>query len=110
MAAETVLVTGASSGIGRELAKLFAADKSNLVLVARSQEKLEQLAAQMQRDHGVQVRILVKDLADPASPAAIFAALASEGVTVDVLVNNAGFAANGSVADLGWRSNWTWSR
>ncbi len=100
MSTETALITGASSGIGYELARLFAADKSNLVLVARRQEKLDQLAAELGRDHGVSVRVLAKDLADPHSPQAIFDALAAESVTVDVLVNNAGFGAAGSVADL----------
>ena len=100
MSAETVLVTGASSGIGCELARLFAADKSNLVLVARRQEKLEQLAAELRRDYGVEVRVLAEDLADPKSPQAIFDALAADSVTVDVLVNNAGFGAAGPVADL----------
>jgi len=100
MSAETALITGASSGIGCELAKLFAAGKSNLVLVARRQEKLDQLAAELRRDYGVQVRVLAKDLADPQSPQAIFDALAAESVTVDVLVNNAGFGAVGPVAAL----------
>ena len=100
MSAETALITGASSGIGCELARLFAADKSNLVLVARRQEKLDQLAAELRRDYGVEVRVLAKDLADPHSPQAIFDALAAEGVAVDVLVNNAGFGTAGSVADL----------
>ena len=100
MSAETALIIGASSGIGCELAKLFAAGKSNLVLVARRQEKLDQLAAELRRDYGVQVRILAKDLADPQSHQAIFDALAAESVTVDVLVNNAGFGAVGPVATL----------
>jgi hypothetical protein len=100
MSAETVLITGASSGIGCELAKLFAADKSNLVLVARRQDKLDQLATELRQDYGIQVRVLAKDLADPHSPQAIFDALAAEGVTVDVLVNNAGFGAVGPVAAL----------
>ena len=100
MSAETALITGASSGIGCELARLFAADKSNLVLVARTQEKLDQLAAELRRDQGVAVHVLAKDLADPQSPQAIFDALAAQGVTVDVLVNNAGFGAAGPVASL----------
>ena len=100
MSAETALITGASSGIGCELAKLFAAGKSNLVLVARRQGKLEGLAAELRRDYGVQVRVLAKDLADPQSPQPIFDALAAESVMVDVLVNNAGFGAVGPVAAL----------
>jgi short-subunit dehydrogenase len=100
MSTETALITGASSGIGCELAKLFAADKSNVVLVARRQEKLDQLATELRREYGVQVRVLARDLADPDSPPAIFDALAAAGVTVDVVVNNAGFGAAGSVAEL----------
>ena len=99
MSTETVLITGASSGIGLELARLFAADKSNLVLVARSQDKLETLAQELRRD-GVQVLVLPKDLTDPAAPQEIFDHLTSQGIAVDVVVNNAGFGAIGSVADL----------
>ena len=63
MSKETALITGAS-GIGLELAKLFAADKSNLVLVARSQDKLESLANDLTRHQGVEVLVLPKDLSD----------------------------------------------
>jgi short-subunit dehydrogenase len=62
MARETVLITGASSGIGLELAKLFAADKSDLVLVARNKAALEKLEEELQRDHGVQVLVEPNDL------------------------------------------------
>jgi short-subunit dehydrogenase len=91
MATETVLITGASSGIGLELAKLFAADKCNLVLVARNQAALENLAAELRRAEGVDVAVLPRDLADPSSPRAIFDELAGQGRSVDVVVNNAGF-------------------
>lgn len=100
MATETALITGASSGIGLELAKLFAADGSNLVLVARSQDKLDSLAEELRRDHGVEVLVLPKDLTDPAAPQAIFDQLSQQGVDVDVVVNNAGFGAVGPVATL----------
>jgi hypothetical protein len=94
------LVTGASSGLGRELARLFAADRCNLVLVARQREKLDALATELRQSHGVEVRVLVEDLADPKTPQAIFDTLAAEGVAVAVLVNNAGFGSAGAVADL----------
>jgi len=100
MTTETALITGASSGIGLELAKLFAADRSNLILVARSVGKLESLAEELRRDHGIDVLVLPKDLTDPAAPQAIFDQVAEQGQTVDVVVNNAGFGAVGPVASL----------
>ena len=100
MPQETVLITGASSGIGLELAKRFAADKCNLVLVARSQDKLDSLATAMRQEHGIQVLVLTKDLAEPAAPQEIFDQLTAQGVTVDVVVNNAGFGSVGTVAAL----------
>ena len=99
MATETALITGASSGLGLELARLFSADKSNLVLVARSQDKLETLAQELRRD-GVQVLVLPKDLTNPAAPQEIFDHLTGQGIVVDVAVNNAGFGAMGRVASL----------
>ncbi len=100
MRAETVLITGASSGIGTELARLFAADKSNLILVARRAAELARLAADLMRDHGVEVRVLPKDLARPEAPREVFEILAADQVAVDVLVNNAGFGAAGPFAQL----------
>jgi short-subunit dehydrogenase len=100
MDAETVLITGASSGLGLELAKLFAADGSGLILVARSQDKLALLAEDLGRQHGVPVRVMAKDLGDPTAPEQIVAELQRQGVRVDVLVNNAGFGALGHVASL----------
>ncbi len=100
MAKETVLITGASSGIGLELAKLFAADKSNLVLVARNRGALELLAEELKRDHGVDVLVEPNDLANAAAPQTIFDGLTAKGVTVDVVVNNAGFGSLGTFAEL----------
>jgi short-subunit dehydrogenase len=89
------LVTGASSGIGYELAKLFARDGKNTVVVARSRDKLEELKANLEKEHGTKVRILVKDLSDAEAPQEILSELQREGIDVDVLVNNAGFCVYG---------------
>ena len=97
---ETVLITGASSGIGLELARCFAADKSNLILVARSHDALEKLAEELRREHKISVHVLCADLAKPESPSEIFSDLQGRGITVDVLVNNAGFGLHGGFTDL----------
>ncbi|MHB8077918.1 MAG: SDR family NAD(P)-dependent oxidoreductase [Candidatus Krumholzibacteriia bacterium] len=100
MSRETVLVTGASAGIGRELARCFAADGAALVLVARRGDELEALAAELTREHGVPARIMATDLAYYNTPAEIAGLLAADGIAVDVLVNNAGFGARGELTEL----------
>lgn len=100
MSQETVLVTGASSGIGLELARLFAAEGSNLVLVARSTDKLEQLAAELRAAGKVEVSVESVDLVNPQGPRRLHETLERKGIAVDVLVNNAGFGAIGPVATL----------
>lgn len=99
-ATETVLITGASSGIGLELARVFAAEKSRLILTARNREALENLANELHDQHGIEVEFLVADLALPESPQLIFDGLKSRGVSVDVLVNNAGFGLHGDFSEL----------
>jgi short-subunit dehydrogenase len=91
----TTLITGASGGIGLELARIFAREGYNLVLVARSADKLEQLAADLKKKHSVEVLALPKDLSDPSAPDEIYAQLRDAGIAVDVLVNNAGFTVFG---------------
>jgi short-subunit dehydrogenase len=100
MTLDTALVTGASAGIGRELARSFAAEKSNLVLVARRRDRLEDLAAELRKQHGVEVRVMAADLGRADAPQAIVDSLTREAVTPDVLVNNAGFGLLGPVAEL----------
>ncbi len=99
---KTALVTGASSGIGRELSKLLAADGYNLVLVARSGQKLDELAAELGRAGKINATALAKDLSDPAAPDEIFKTLQAQSITIDVLINNAGFGARGPFAQNDW--------
>lgn len=91
----TALITGASSGIGSDLARLFAADRFDLVLVARSAQTLAQLADEMTAQHGIKVRVLPKDLSLPSAASEIFEELKRESIRIDILVNNAGLATFG---------------
>lgn len=95
----TVLITGASGGIGYELAKLFARDHHNLILVARSGDKLAQIANELQ-SRGVTVRTYSLDLTQPPAPKFLFDQLQSQAVAVDILINNAGFGAFGEFAQM----------
>jgi short-subunit dehydrogenase len=100
MSVETVLLTGASSGIGLELAKCFAAEGCRLVLVSRKGTALEALATELRKAHKIQAQVITADLAHPESPTRLQAHLQSAGLKVDVLVNNAGFGAQGRFAEL----------
>jgi short-subunit dehydrogenase len=94
----TALVTGASSGIGLELAALLAKNRHDVVLVARGREKLAGIARGLGEEFGVAATVLPADLTDPAAPLDIFLALAERKVAIDVLVNNAGFGVYGLFA------------
>jgi short-subunit dehydrogenase len=92
---KTALVTGASSGIGLELARLFAADGYDLILVARDQGKLQRAADELKKMSKKTVRTLAKDLSAPGASDEVFAETQKMGVTVSVLVNNAGYGLHG---------------
>ncbi|MDZ7708576.1 MAG: SDR family oxidoreductase [Trueperaceae bacterium] len=96
----TALVTGASSGIGLELARAFARRDHDLVLTARSRDALHALADELHAAHGVAVEVVPEDLARPGGPAALVDALTAGGHRIDVLVNNAGFATHGRFDDI----------
>jgi short-subunit dehydrogenase len=99
MRSQTALITGASGGIGYELAKLFARDHHDLVLVARSADKLASVASELQT-HGVTVKTIALDLAAQPAPRFLFDQLQREGVAVDILINNAGFGVFGEFARM----------
>ncbi|MGI4865522.1 MAG: SDR family NAD(P)-dependent oxidoreductase [Janthinobacterium lividum] len=84
------LITGGTSGIGRELAKLFAQDKYNLVIVARSQDELSQTATEFQQQYGIQVKTIAKDLMQRQSPFEVYDEIKAQGIQIDALVNDAG--------------------
>ena len=96
---KTALITGASSGIGYELAKLFAADGYQLVLVARNMKNLERAAGELKTGFNRSVKLIAKDMSDSKAPQEISAQLKNEGIKVDVLVNNAGFGLHGAFVD-----------
>lgn len=98
----TALVTGASAGIGRELALVFAQHGFNLVLVARRKERLEVLAQEIKDQFGLQAHVVVADLTDPEAPRALFDEMAARHMPIDVLVNNAGYTVSGFFRDTKW--------
>jgi short-subunit dehydrogenase len=96
----TALITGASAGIGAAFAEELAARQTNLVLVARREAKLQQLAQNLQEQYKIQVDVVVQDLTAPKAALAVFDAVTQKGLTVDLLINNAGFGEYGDFADL----------
>jgi short-subunit dehydrogenase len=100
MARQTALVTGASSGIGRDLALQFAAGGYDLVVVARRAAALDDVVAEVTRVHGVSASAITADLAEPSAPREIYDRLHLAGTRIDVVVNNAGFGGGGAVAEL----------
>ena len=99
MRKETVVITGASSGIGEELAKHFARDGYDLVLVARSADKLKALAYQLIQDTGAEVLVEPADLSRRGAAKKLSSSLSEQGVEVDILVNSAGVWEHGSLGD-----------
>ena len=96
----TVLITGASGGIGADMARIFAREGYDLVLVARSENKLHDLASALTSEFKIKATILVYDLVDMAAPRKIFEELAAKNLPVQMLVNNAGFGEYGFFEEI----------
>jgi short-subunit dehydrogenase len=94
----TALITGASSGLGREFARLFAADGHDVLLVARRRDRLTALAEELGGARGVNAHVLAFDLAEPGAPRRIWEEVQTRGIEVDFLINNAGFGQVGPFA------------
>ncbi len=95
----TALITGASFGIGYELAKLFAKDNYNLVLVARNAERLQKIVTEFQQQYNITVHIFSVDLSLPKAVEKIFQFTQEKNISVDFLINNAGFGTHGMFAE-----------
>ena len=98
-AGKWALITGASSGLGLEFADLLAAQKVNLVLAARRQESMEKLAFDLRRKYGVDVLVEAIDLASPGAAGRLKYSLEARSVTVDIVLNNAGYGLHGDLLE-----------
>ncbi|RKR03241.1 SDR family NAD(P)-dependent oxidoreductase [Maricaulis maris] len=98
----TALITGASSGIGLELARIHAARGGDLVITARRTDRLDALKAELEAAHKVTVTVIAGDLTDPLAPAAIYDAVKAAGIEIDYLINNAGFGGLGRYDQMDW--------
>jgi hypothetical protein len=96
------LITGASSGIGKELALIHAQQKGDLVIVARRKEELESLKTEIENKFGVQVKVIAKDLTKTEAPKEIYDELKQAGIEVEYLINNAGFGGLGKLHERDW--------
>ena len=96
---KTALITGASSGIGETFAEELAKKNHNLILVARSQDKLNALAARLSSNYQVQAEVIVQDLTKPSAAKTVFDLVRAKGMVVDLLINNAGFGDYGAFCD-----------
>jgi short-subunit dehydrogenase len=91
----TALITGASAGIGRELAKVFAEHGHDLILVARNKDKLDALARDLGARYGVRVTVIARDLTEPGAPKSLLTSVRRRKIDIDVLVNDAGMLEHG---------------
>lgn len=99
---KTALITGASSGIGLELAHIFAKNHSDLVLVARSEQALRNLGTGLEKNYDVKVHILTLDLSIPESAQSVYDYTESQNLNIDYLINNAGFGDFALFAESNW--------
>ncbi|RMB63358.1 SDR family oxidoreductase [Dokdonia sinensis] len=102
---KTALITGASSGIGKELARIHAKNGGNLVIVARSEDKLKDLQGELERTQGVEVHVIVKDLTTTSAAQEIYNEAKNKGIAVDYLINNAGFGGHGKFHERDWEDD-----
>jgi short-subunit dehydrogenase len=102
---KTALITGASSGIGREFTRIHAERGGDLVIVAPEKDKLDELKAGLKKQHSTNVLVIAKDLTLPDAPKEVFDTVRDAGVRVDYLINNAGFGGRGKFHERDWETD-----
>jgi len=102
---KVALITGASSGIGKELAFIHAEKGGDLILIARSEDKLKQLKAELEEKYSIKVKLIVKDLTEANSTLEIYNVVKNDGIKVDYLINNAGFGGRGKFHERAWEQD-----
>jgi short-subunit dehydrogenase len=101
------LITGASTGIGKEFAHIHAEKGGDMVIIARSKDKLEQLKKELETKYAVSVMVIAKDLSLPGAPKEIYEDVKNSGIEVDYLINNAGFGGRGKFHERAWELDLT---
>lgn len=105
MSKKTALITGASSGIGKEFARIHAEQGGDLVIVARREDKLIALKKELEKKYGVKVMVIAKDLTLPDAASEIYEEVKQTGIEVDYLINNAGFGGRGKFYQRAWEQD-----
>ena len=103
--ANTALITGASGGIGRDIAYLHAEAGGDIVAVARSQDSLAELKTELEAKFGIQVTVIAMDLGKPEAAKLLYAEVNNAGIEIDVLINNAGFGGHGLFHERDWEED-----
>ncbi len=102
---KVALITGASSGIGKELAHIHAEKGGDLIIIARNESKLNELKSELESKYGVQVKVIAKDLSNPSAPIEIYNEVTKAGIEVEYLINNAGFGGRGKFHERAWEQD-----
>ncbi len=102
---KVALITGASTGIGREFARIHAAKGGDLIIIARREDKLNELKSELENKHSVQVMVIAKDLSNTDAPKEIYDEVKEAGIEIDFLINNAGFGGHGKFHERPWEKD-----
>lgn len=99
------LITGASSGLGKEFATIHASQGNDIIIVARREEKLNLLKKEIENIYGTKVMVIAKDLTSPSAPEEIYDEVSKAGIQVEFLINNAGFGGHGKFHERAWEKD-----